>query len=556
MSGMFDVCSSLQSLDLTGWNTANVTNMSGMFDGCSSLQSLDLTGWNTANVTNMSGMFYGCSGLQSLDLTGWNTANVTDMYYMFDGCSGLATIYVGEGWNTSRVNESTDMFDGCTSLVGGMGTAYDANHIDKEYARIDRGPNSDQPGYFTGRFTKEIAGYEDNESGWYLIASPLAADIAPTAVTNMTNETFDLYRFDQTGGNNGKEWKNWKNEGGDGYHFNLEAGKGYLYANSEDVTLVFTGTPFEGDGSVTLTYETTNADQNMWGWNLVGNPFSTNATIGDTPFYRMNAAGSEIIAADVNDNTVNPMEGIFVNTTQSNQTVTFETAMTRGNANSNSAALVMDISQNRGGVIDRAIVRFGEGQTLPKFQIHENSTKIYIPQDGTDYAVAVIASDSEAIQPTEHPIHFKAAENGTYTLTISTTLNSQLSTLNYLHLIDNMTGADVDLLTPAGNSPSERGLGGVYTFTAKTTDYASRFKLVFAVGSSTGSDTFAFINNGNIIVNGEGTLQIFDAMGRQLFSKELSTFNSQLSTLNYTPGVYVLRLINGENVRTQKIVIE
>ena len=114
----------------------------------------------------------------------------------------------------------------------------------------------------------------------------------------------------------------------------------------------------------------------------------------------------------------------------------------------------------------------------------------------------------------------------------------------------------MDLLTPAGNSPSERGLGGVYTFTAKTTDYESRFKLVFAVGSSTGSDTFAFISNGNIIVNGEGTLQIFDAMGRQLFSKELSTFNSQLSTLNYTPGVYVLRLINGDDVRTQKIVVE
>ena len=579
MSYMFRGCSGLQSLDLTGWNTSNVEDMSYMFDGCSSLQSLDLTGWSTSNVEYMSGMFRSCSGLQSLDLSGWNTANVTDMYYMFDGCSSLqsldltgwstsnveymsgmfygcsslTTIYAGEGWNTDNVWDMSDMFEDCTSLVGGMGTTYDAYHTDGEYARIDGG--SERPGYFTAPFTKEIAGYEDNESGWYLIASPLASDIAPTAVTNMTNETFDLYCFDQTGGNNGKEWKNWKNEGGDGYHFNLEAGKGYLYANSGDVTLMFAGTPYDGDGVVNLTYSTDNPNATMHGWNLIGNPFSTNATIGDTPFYRMNAAGSEIIAADVNDNTVNPMEGIFVKATQANQTVTFETAMTRGNANSNSAALVMDISQNRGGVIDRAIVRFGEGQTLPKFQIHENSTKVYIPQDGTDYAVAVIASDSEAIQPTEHPIHFKAAENGTYTLTISTTLNSQLSTVNYLHLIDNMTGADVDLLTPAGNSPSERGLGGVYTFTAKTTDYESRFKLVFAVGSSTGSDTFAFISNGNIIVNGEGTLQVFDVLGHQLVTKQLPTLNSQLST-PFAPGVYVLRLINGENVRTQKIVIE
>jgi hypothetical protein len=49
---------------------------------------------------------------------------------------------------------------------------------------------------------------------------------------------------------------------------------------------------------------------------------------------------------------------------------------------------------------------------------------------------------------------------------------------SYLHLIDNMTGADVDLL------PLLRGQGGLnqpatYTFTAKTTDYESRFKLVF-----------------------------------------------------------------------------
>jgi hypothetical protein len=114
-----------------------------------------------------------------------------------------------------------------------------------------------------------------------------------------------------------------------------------------------------------------------------------------------------------------------------------------------------------------------------------------------------------------------------------------------------MTGADVDLLVPElVEGPAS------YTFTAKTTDYESRFKLVFAVGSSTGSDTFAFINNGNIIVNGEGTLQVFDVLGHQLVTKQLSTLNSKLSTLNYKSGVYVLRLINGENVRTQKIVIE
>ena len=90
-------------------------------------------------------------------------------------------------------------------------------------------------------------------------------------------------------------------------------------------------------------------------------------------------------------------------------------------------------------------------------------------------------------------------------------------------------------------------------------DYASRFKLVFASnnedGSSTGSETFAFISNGEIIVNGEGILQVIDMMGRQIFCKEASS-DLILPTSYLTPGVYVLRLINGENVKTQKIIID
>lgn len=117
-----------------------------------------------------------------------------------------------------------------------------------------------------------------------------ADEVTSVTATNEVSFTGDCSMlFDQTGGTNGKEWKNWKKEGGDGYHFNLESGKGYLYANSGNVKLTFAGTPYNGDGVVNLTYSTTNPDATMHGWNLIGNPFSTNATIGDTPFYRMNA---------------------------------------------------------------------------------------------------------------------------------------------------------------------------------------------------------------------------------------------------------------------------
>ena len=399
-----------------------------------------------------------------------------------------------------------------------------------------------------------VDGYgESTTCGWVFIASPVAESIAPSEVHNLfpsageTSNDYDLYRFNQSS-TNGKEWQNWKATTTENHpdFTSLANGQGYLYATKETRTLVFAGeyTAATAPVEVPLAYD---ENAQLKGWNLVGNPFTISATLTQ-PYYRMNAEGSAL--KTVTETTaVAAMEGVFVQATENNQTVTF-TAQTRGGEKAAIAQANIMVGGDNGAVIDNAIIRFDGGQTLEKFSFREGSTKLYIPQDGTDYAIACAESTGEM------PVNFKAEENGTYTLTVSTTLNSQLSTLNYLHLIDNMTGADVDLLTPAGNSPSERGLGGVYTFTANTTDYESRFKLVFAVGSSTGSDTFAFISNGNIIVNGEGTLQIFDAMGRQLFSKELSTFNSQLSTLNYTPGVYVLRLINGENVRTQKIVVE
>ena len=147
MRSMFYNCSGLKNLDVSGFKTDNVTYMESMFYGCSGLKSLDVSGFKTDNLTNMINLFYGCSGLTSLDVSNFKTDNVTQMAQMFSGCFGLTTIYVGEGWTTANVTESADMFKGCTSLVGGNGTLYDANHVDKEYARIDGG--IDAPGYLT-----------------------------------------------------------------------------------------------------------------------------------------------------------------------------------------------------------------------------------------------------------------------------------------------------------------------------------------------------------------------------------------------------------------------
>ena len=147
MGYMFYECTSLTSLDLSHFNTAKATYMTCMFNGLTALTSLDLSTFNTANVEYMQSMFDGLTALTSLDLSTFNTAKVEYMDYMFIDCTNLETIYVGDEWTTANVTTSESMFEGCTSLVGGLGTTYDANHVDATYAHIDEGTSN--PGYFT-----------------------------------------------------------------------------------------------------------------------------------------------------------------------------------------------------------------------------------------------------------------------------------------------------------------------------------------------------------------------------------------------------------------------
>ena len=147
MDHMFTYCSNLTSLDLAGFNTANVTSMVGLFMHCYQLADIDLGSFNTAKVSDMQLMFYSCSKLKVLDLSSFNTSAVTATKWMFDGCSELTTIVVGDGWNVSNVTNSVEMFSRCPKLVGGAGTIYDADHVDKEYAHVDGGLSN--PGYLS-----------------------------------------------------------------------------------------------------------------------------------------------------------------------------------------------------------------------------------------------------------------------------------------------------------------------------------------------------------------------------------------------------------------------
>ena len=190
---------------------------------------------------------------------------------------------------------------------------------------------------------------------------------------------------------------------------------------------------------------------------------------------------------------------------------------------------------DKGGALKQDAWRTGKGSLWCRYE--DEDYALVFTQPGLEYA----------------NIRFSCDEDGEYTMT----WNTQNGEFSYLHLIDNITGTDIDCL-----SKSE------YKFTAHASDYNSRFRLMFDYtgveengedGPSTGSGTdtaFAFIMNGELVVNGTGIMQLIDLNGRMLTNYNINDAQSTVALPDIPAGLYVLRLITENGTRTQKIVLE
>ena len=99
---MFHDCYDITEIDLSNFNSSQVTYMSRMFGGCLSLTSINFTNFNTSKVIYMLVMFYNCSSLTSLNLSSFDTSQVTIMKSMFYGCSSLTSLDLSN-YNTAKV---------------------------------------------------------------------------------------------------------------------------------------------------------------------------------------------------------------------------------------------------------------------------------------------------------------------------------------------------------------------------------------------------------------------------------------------------------------------
>lgn len=116
-SNAFRGLTKVTSLDLTGWDTSNVTTMTSMFDTCSNLTEIKgINSLNTSKVILMNNIFYGCKSLTSLDLSNWDVHNVTNLQFAFYGCLSLTNNPI-KNWELDNVVNLSSMFSNCKAMT-------------------------------------------------------------------------------------------------------------------------------------------------------------------------------------------------------------------------------------------------------------------------------------------------------------------------------------------------------------------------------------------------------------------------------------------------------
>ncbi|MBQ2187335.1 MAG: hypothetical protein II401_02070 [Bacteroidales bacterium] len=469
--------------------------------------------WNadyySLNNTNNNGADFGGNSITAQQ---WNSLEQRGAIFLPAAGDRSGTSIFNAGnygiyWSSSRRDDSDAYYFEFNSNT--LATDYDSRYYGSS-VRLVRPTSLKLP----------VSGYGSGSGKWVFIASPVVEDLNPTTVTNLIgggtagNYDYDLFRYNPSAA---LGWENYVNHT-DG--FVLQNGKGYLYAREETADIEFIGTLNTG------TIKTVALNQ---GWNLVGNPFVTAVNV-NKPFYRMNETGTDIEPVSAYTTTDIPAcTGVVVKATGTSETVTFTQSTSKASSGDNGLQMTLTKTGARGNEIhDKAIVCFNEDAQLEKFVFNEDHAKLYIFQDDEDFAIAFSERKSEI------PVHFVAKELGTYTISFSG------ENMSDIKLVDKLENVIIDL-----------GVNDGYTFIGSPADSRDRFRLVFGdsiISTGLGTEVFAYQNGNEIIINGDGELQVFDVMGRMVATQHI---NGVQTIAAPQTGVYILKL----DGKTQKVVV-
>lgn len=384
--------------------------------------------------------------------------------------------------------------------------------------------------------TTEASTTEKVTSAWNAISSSVDNVAISTFIKDESvgQNQHNVYRYDEAT----VYWQEYRNTSN--AFENLTNGRGYLYRS------LISGVEFAGDVNVGnidcsgfLSWSCDEYSGRYKGFNLIGNPFTHDITwsnitnkenISGDGYYTLESDGTW--NTQTTGGTIAPMQAFLIQATGANPELTIANTVGGGKGDDDRFGgdqIMFNVENSE--YSDVAYVLFKEGHGLNKIE-HRNDRipMIYIIDNDENYAIADMPDNTSVIN-----LGFEAMTMGKYTISLKA--KGQYS---YMHLFDKLTGDDVDMLVEDG-----------YTFIGSQSDRKDRFVLHLnynAANIDNESDIFAYQSGSDIIISGEGELQIFDITGRKVMTTAINGVEA-INGLNN--GVYIFKLEG----KTQKIVV-
>ena len=376
---------------------------------------------------------------------------------------------------------------------------------------------------------------DSNKDGWQFIASPFNSSSVINFTGNEAAKSYDLYKYE------GTEWDNHKKGNNIDADFEKDFvnGRGYLASYETESSVSLTGTLYNKDyfEFEDVSY---NKEKTLANFHLLGNPFPFNmdmrkATVeGLTIGYAIIGANGAYIYAPA-DTTIAAGDGFFVKAIAAEPTFSYnhKKEITRSSRQFNSINVIVSGKTGK----DNVIINFaGQSEGFDKLQnFNEEIATVFVANEGKRYGIANLDENVSEVE-----LSFVASQMGNYSISLD--INGEFESVV---LTDRFTGIETNML-----------IENEYSFTATSNDTHNRFVVKLDNRQQTTDNRqFVYQSGDELIIKAEGRIQIIDMMGRVVYTTDIVGEDNRVNVSNFNKTAYVIRNINENAVRTQKIVI-
>ena len=315
-------------------------------------------------------------------------------------------------------------------------------------------------------------------------------------------------------------------------------GVGYLASYEKQETATLTGTFYSETSFVAYPELSYTEGKDLANTYLLGNPFTFDMDMSRASFTNLVngiAVVTEEGGYDYTQTTIPVGDGFFVQTIGEGAEFSYNhknvPAETRSGRQANSINV---IATGKAGK-DNAVINFaGQSEGFSKLQnLNEEIATVFVSNNGKRYGIANVDENVAEVE-----LSFVASQMGNYSISLD--INGEFENVI---LVDRFTGVETNML-----------LEDEYNFTATSNDSHNRF-VVRLVNrqQTTDNGQFVYQSGEELIINAEGTIQIIDMMGRVVYSNEMN--NGRINVSDFNNAAYVVRIVNAEGVKSQKVVI-